>query len=157
MHRHYTDPGELIPLLPQFFGGPFILKKGRGVETLVYGGLAETITVPDPALQTIVITCRALCERSIGCHADFTPAERWKAVPPPPQGIVFDYRWFYEQKKHGRLKLVAAYHDRCWLCSHTNPVQRELFPATLMKMFLDECLREESLLKKLRDRFLPIF
>ena len=157
MHRHHTDPEALKLLLPSFFGGPFIVKKGRGAETLVFCGLADTITVPNSARQTVTIVCRALCERWIGCHADFTPAERWKTVLPPPEGLVFDYRWFYEQKTRGRLKFVAAHYDRCWLCSDKNPVQRELFPATLMKMFLDECLQKEHLLKRLRDRFLLAF
>ena len=127
------------------------------METLVYAGLASAIAVPDPTRQKVIITCRALCERLIGYHTIFSPAERWKAVPPPSEGLVFDYRWFYEQKAQERLKLVAAQYDRCWLCSHENPVQRELFSAALMKMFLDECLQEESLFKRLHDRLLLVF
>src|SRR3989338_1998052 len=157
MNRHQTDPRVLKLLLPPFFEGSFIVKKGRGVETLVFGGLIDTVTVPD-LQQTVIIACRELCERWIRCAADFPPAERWKIIQPPPEGLIFDYRWFYEQKAHSRLKLIATHHDRCWLCSHKDLVQRELFPVTLMKMFLDECLqKEESLFKRLRDRLLLLF
>ncbi|MEK7087772.1 MAG: hypothetical protein AAB891_00605 [Patescibacteria group bacterium] len=157
MHRHHTDLKKLEALLPSFSKGPFMVKWGRGKETEVYAGIASTITIPTPPRPTIIITCRTLYARQIGCDAGFSPIERWKTVPAPPAGLIFDWRWFYEQPSQHRLKLVAPRHDRCWLCSHTNSILRELFSEALVTMFLEECVEDEPLGKRLRDRFLLMF
>lgn len=155
MHRHRDDPKELDVLLTDFFGGEFILKKGRGKDTLVYSGRIDKIVIPNLSQKMMVIQSRILYERWIGCDADFAEAERWKAIDPPSEGIAFGYSWFYQQKRYARLKLEStASNERCWLCSYTDPIHLELFRAMLMKMFLEESLRKESSWKKLRNRLL---
>ncbi len=155
MHRHLYDPKELNCLLPEFSGGEFILKKGRGKETLIFDGKIERVVVPDLLKKTIIIHSHIVYERWLGCNVDFSDAKRWKPVDLSSGELAFDYSWFYRQPRHARLKLESVEtHNRCWLCSHTEPIYLELFRTMLMRMFLEESLRKESLWKKMRNRFM---
>ncbi|HBV00799.1 MAG TPA: hypothetical protein DEF00_00185 [Candidatus Taylorbacteria bacterium] len=157
MHRHHKDPAELRKLVPKFRNGEFVLKRGRGKDTEVLSGKTERIEAPDLTTQRMTIYCQVLYRQRIGCKADFSTAERWEAVPPPPSGILFEYSWFYPQPTYERLKLESVpNNERCWLCSHENPMHLELFRTMLMTLFLKESLEKNSSLQKwlrrLRDR-----
>jgi hypothetical protein len=165
VHRHYSNPKKLLALLPTYIGGEFILKKGSGRDTLVFYGKINHITIPDLSKQAIYISSHVAYERHIGCNHDFSEAVRWKEVDVPGGGFEFSYTWFYPQPRHQRLKLesvlvddesgkkkTSVVHERCWLCSHTDPIYLELFRTMLLQMFLEESVRKESLWKRLRNR-----
>ena len=172
MYIPHKDPKKLGSLLPQFFGGEFILKEGHGKGTPVHTGKIEKVVVPDFSRQEINISCRILYRQFIGCNADFSDAERWKVVEPPLNGIKFAYSWFYQQPNRERLKLEfesdegkndkrvgndeRRWNDqRCWLCSATDPINLDLFRIMLMKMFLEEAFqKEQSLARRIRNRFM---
>lgn len=172
MHTHPSDPEELIPLLEKFYGGEFVLKKGRGRDTLVFHGKIDRVVVPVPSQKTIVIHTSIVFERTIGCKANQSPTKRWKETDLPSGKLVFPYSWFYPQPKHERLKLEfvpkkdgdkkskkksaeeESTHDRCWLCSHTDPIYLDLFRTMLMRMFLEESVRKESMWRRFRDRIM---
>lgn len=181
MHRHCEDPKELGLILPIFAGGEFILKKGRGKDTLVFHGKVDRVVIPDLSQKKILVQSSIVFERWIGGDADFD-VKRWKKVDLLSGELPFDYSWYYQQPRHARLKLEFVpeegsdkkevtetndpvekdiekkesmeTHDRCWLCSHTDPIYRELFRTMLMVMFLKEAKEKESQLKKWRDRLL---
>lgn len=153
MYVPRTDPKELVLLLPRFCGAQFIVKKGRGKDTEVYAGKIEKVEVQNLSEKKIAIYSHMVCQRRIGCNADFSEAERWTQVEFPSGTLAFEYNWFYEQRRHARLKLESVVHnDRCWLCSYTDPIHLELFRAMLMKMFVEESLKKESLWRRLRSR-----
>ncbi len=157
MHRHYSDPKELASLLPQFSGGEFILKKGRGEGSLVFYGRIERVVTPaDLLTKAITIKSQIVYEQWIGCNADFSDATRWKRVTIPSGELTLDYSWFYQQPRRARLKLESAStHDRCWLCSHTDPISLALFRMTLMTMFREEDAERQSFWQRIRNRFVP--
>lgn len=153
MHRHYTSPERLRFLVRQFFGGEFILKKGRGKDTEVYSGKSDSIMVSEFPKREIVIHCRICYRQRIGCNSDFSITERWEAVTPPLGGLSFEYSWFYPQPKHARLKLESVpNNERCWLCSYEQPVHLALFRTMLKIMFLQEIFQKKSRFRKWRDR-----
>ena len=167
MHRHYDDPRDLESLLPTFLGGEFILKEGRGKDTLVHHGKIDRVVVPNLSQQKISIKSSIVYVQSIGRTTTFPPAKRWERVNLFSRKLEFVYTWFYQQPRHARLKLEfipkkdeadverqEKTHNRCWLCSHTDPIYLDLFRTMLMKLFLEESLEKESALKKIRDRFL---
>lgn len=155
MHRHLTDPRKLSKILPEFFGGEFIVKKGRGKDTLVYCGKTERVTMPNPLEQVIYIHSAILYERYIGCERDYSPVERWKEVAHHSGVIHFEYSWYYRQPSRARLKLDAPErHDRCWICAYTDPIHLELFRTMLQSMFLKESLQKEPLFTRFRNLLL---
>lgn len=161
MHKHYKDPAELCQLVQKFRNGQFVLKKGRGTETEVLSGKIDRIEVPDFTAHKMVLHCELVYKQRIGCSADFSNALRWEPVASPLGGILIEYSWFYPQPTHARLKLESVpQNERCWLCSHENPMHIDLFRTMLRTMFLKENLRKTSSLqewlRKVRNRIVLV-
>jgi hypothetical protein len=150
-----TDPNILRPMLSEFIRGEFIVKQGRGRDSLALYGIIENITIPDEKILSITIHCQQLYEQVIGCEANLNiETTKWKKITPPPGGIVINPDWFRHQKRRRRLKLASEQTDeRCWLCSHEDPINIRLFRVMLVKMFLEESQdREQTLLRRIRRK-----
>ena len=149
MPWHQTDPKLLPDLLEEFSGGEFIIKEGIGKDTLVFHGKADKVVADDSSLRRIVITSPLVYEKKLG--------RDWEQVELSSGEMPFSYTWYYRQPRHARLKLEFEPNgkeeprktlNRCWLCSHTDPIYLELFRTMLMKMFLEESVDKQSRLKR---------
>ncbi|MDO8594581.1 MAG: hypothetical protein Q7R93_03630 [bacterium] len=154
MPWHQNDPKVLSDLLPEFFGGEFIIKEGIGEATLVFRGKIDRVVADDSSMRNIVISSQLVYEKILGGD--------WKQVDLSFVKMPFAYTWYYRQPRHARLKLEFEPNEkeksqktlnRCWLCSHTHPIYLDLFRTMLMNMFLKECVEKESKLRKWLNRF----
>lgn len=152
MYKPLTDPNALSSILPNFFGGEFIVARGRGHSSEVFTGKVNRIIIPDMNIKTIEIVPEITFERWIGCKADFSPVKRWRPIDVPSGKIVFHYNWFCQQPRHARLKLAHIQtDDRCWFCSYKEPARLDLFRAKLIAMLVEDSMNEPPTLKRLRD------
>ncbi len=150
--------------LPQFENGEFVLKQGRGRDTLVYTGKIERLEIPDMSQRKVRVHPHSLYERLVG--ENFSE-RRWK--PTELHIIEFSYIWFYPQPNHARLKLqflgekekpeggTVEIDERLWLCSYTDPIYLDLFRAQLLKKFYEESVsKPKTFLQRIRDKIVRV-
>lgn len=150
-----TDPNILKPMLHEFIRGECIVKQGRGRGSLAFYGIIEDLIIPDESVLSITIHFQQLYEQVIGCEANLNvETVKWRKISPPPGGMIVNPDWFRHQKRRHRLKLASERtDDRCWLCSHEDPINIRLFRVMLVKMFLEESQeREQTLLRRIRRK-----
>src|SRR3989344_4959088 len=161
MHLIHTKPEELRRLVQKFRNGEVIYVKGRGDSSKVECGRVEDVEVPDVSAQTVVIDCTNLHSRQVNRKAGLPNTIQWGKIQPSTKRLVFNYSWFYTQKKGARLKLESGPEDeRCWLCSSEYPIYLDLFRATILRLILEESVERENRFqgwfRRWRSRLVPL-